>query len=139
MSSEKRSALMSRIRSKNTGIERAVFRELRARGVHFSRHVESLPGKPDIVFKSGRIAIFIDGDFWHGWRFPVWRDKLQPYWRAKIARNRERDRRNFRHLRRKGWIVVRIWEHDMKNDLSSVVELILRTREEATLAMALPQ
>jgi DNA mismatch endonuclease, patch repair protein len=139
MSPEKRSALMSRIRSKNTGIERTIFSELRARGVGFSRHVASVPGKPDVVFKRQKIAVFIDGDFWHGWRFPLWREKLQPYWRAKIARNRERDQRNFRHLRRKGWTVIRIWEHDVVKDLSAVVELILRTRREATLAMPLPQ
>ena len=78
MSPAKQSALVSRIRSKNTRIETTVFRELRARGVHFSRHVASLSGSPDVVFKRERVAVFIDGDFWHGWRFSRWCEKLRP-------------------------------------------------------------
>jgi DNA mismatch endonuclease, patch repair protein len=136
MNARERSALMSRIRSKNTGIERIIYHELRAHGVHFSRHVASLPGKPDVVFRRQKVAVFIDGDFWHGWRFPLWHEKLQPYWRAKIAMNRARDQRNFRRLRRKGWTVVRIWEHDVKRDLSAVVESILRTRSKADLSLS---
>ena len=135
LSPVQRSALMSRIRSKNTGIERMVFRELRARHVHFSRHVASLRGKPDVVFKKEKIAVFIDGDFWHGWRFPLWRERLRPYWRQKIATNRARDYRNFRHLRRRGWTVLRFWEHEIESDPRAVVELMLRTRKEAVVAL----
>ena len=131
MSPVQRSALMSRIRSKNTGIEKAVFQELRARGVYFSRHVANLRGKPDVVFKRERVAVFIDGDFWHGWRFSRWCGDLQPYWREKIVRNRARDCRNFRRLRRKGWTVLRVWEHQVKKDLAAVVDRILRARTEA--------
>jgi DNA mismatch endonuclease (patch repair protein) len=137
MSPDRRSALMSRIRSKNTGIERTLFSELSAHGVHFSRHVANLPGKPDVVFKRLRIAIFIDGDFWHGWRYPVWCEKLKPYWREKIARNRQRDQQTFRCLRRKGWTVIRVWEHDIKKDVAAVVDLVLRIRREATTATRL--
>jgi DNA mismatch endonuclease (patch repair protein) len=125
---------MSCIRSKNTGIERTLFAELRAHGVHFSRHVADLPGRPDVVFKRLRIAIFIDGDFWHGWRYPLWCEKLQPYWREKIARNRQRDQRTFRCLRRKGWTVIRVWEHNIKKDIAAVVDLVLRIRRESRLA-----
>ncbi len=118
-----RSAVMSRIRSKNTGIERLVFRELRARGVYFSRHVAALPGKPDVVFKKLKVAVFIDGDFWHGWRFSRWCAKLQPYWKARIMTNRIRDQKNFRRLRRNGWTVIRVWEHEVEANPLAAVEL----------------
>jgi DNA mismatch endonuclease (patch repair protein) len=131
MSSEKRSALMSRIRGKNTGIELLVFRELRRRGLHFTRHARDLPGRPDVVFRRARIAVFIDGDFWHGWRFPRWQHKLQPRWREKIAENRRRDQRNFARLRRSGWRVVRVWEHQLKRDPESAIRRIISARTQS--------
>jgi DNA mismatch endonuclease (patch repair protein) len=68
--------------------------------------------------------VFVDGDFWHGWRFPVWRDKLSEVWEAKIAATRHRDARNFRRLRRSGWRVVRIWEHQLARDADGCVARI---------------
>lgn len=130
MSPEKRRALMSRIRGCNTGIERVVFRALRAEGVRFATHAKELPGKPDVAFRSLKMAVFIDSDFWHGWRFPAWSSKLQPYWKDKIATNRNRDRRNIRRLRRMGWTVVRAWEHQLDADLPGVIARILRLRNE---------
>src|SRR5262249_6480031 len=79
---------------------------------------------PDIVFTTERVAIFLDGDFWHGYRFPQWERTLSPFWRRKIAANRERDRRNFRRLRRLGWRVIRIWQHASRADLDGVVARI---------------
>ena len=125
MSKEKRSALMSRIRGQGTGIETSVMRELRRRRVYFASHARNLPGRPDIVFRNGKLAVFLDGDFWHGWRFPLWELKLQPFWRDKIATNRARDRRNFAKLRRQGWSVLRIWEHEIERDLDGQVDRIL--------------
>jgi len=122
MSPEKRSALMARIRGRNTKVELRVFRELRRRGIYFAKHAKGLPGRPDIVFRNGKLAVFVDGDFWHGWRFPRWEYKLTPFWRDKIARNRARDARNFAKLRRRGWRVLRIWEHDLKRDLEGQVD-----------------
>ena len=109
MSTEKRSQVMSRIKGKNTNPERIMFALLKRRGFTFSRHVRDLPGKPDIVFRRAKVTVFIDGDFWHGWRFPLWEHKLSEKWRNKIKRTRERDQQNFRELRRLGWKVVRIW------------------------------
>ena len=117
MSVEKRSAVMSRIRGKNTGPERAVGEALTARGFEFETHAKDLPGRPDIVFRTSMVVVFVDGDFWHGWRFPVWRDKLSEPWEAKIEATRRRDARNFRRLRSVGWKVIRIWEHQIKRDL----------------------
>ena len=54
-----------------------------------------LPGKPDFVFIKARVVVFVDGDFWHGWRYPLWKQKLSDYWQKKIERNRHRDRYNF--------------------------------------------
>lgn len=90
--------------------------------------VRDLPGRPDFVFRDRRIAIFVDGDFWHGWRFPVWGHKLAPFWAEKISKNRDRDRRNYAKLRRAGWSVVRIWEHQIEKEPQAV-----RTRLERVL------
>jgi DNA mismatch endonuclease, patch repair protein len=121
MSPEKRSAVMARIRGKDTGPELRVASALITRGWDFETHARDLPGRPDIVFRAPMVAVFIDGDFWHGWRFPVWRDKLSEAWEAKIEANRRRDTRNFRKLRRSGWTVVRLWEHQVKRDLAGCI------------------
>jgi DNA mismatch endonuclease (patch repair protein) len=121
MSPEKRSAVMARIRGKDTGPERAVAEALAARGWGFETHASDLPGRPDILFRAPMLAVFVDGDFWHGWRFPVWRDKLSATWEAKIESNRRRDAKNFRKLRRSGWSVVRLWEHQVKRDLHGCI------------------
>jgi DNA mismatch endonuclease (patch repair protein) len=70
------------------------------------------------------VAVFVDGDYWHGWRFPAWRDKLAAYWKQKIETNRRRDRRNFRRLRRSGWRVIRLWEHEVERDAERCVDRI---------------
>lgn len=138
MSPETRSAVMSRIQGKNTKPELALARGLRAAGLYFTCHPKDLPGRPDIVFRRLQVAVFVDGDFWHGWRFPLWEHKLSPKWREKITATRERDRRNFRRLRRDGWLVLRLWEHQIEQALKAcvtrVVEAVGRVRVEATLS-----
>jgi DNA mismatch endonuclease, patch repair protein len=111
---EQRSRTMSLIRSKDTRPELTIRQLLHARGLRFRKHVRGLPGQPDIVFVRARVIVFVDGDYWHGWRFPEWRDKLAPYWKEKIERNRRRDQRTFRRLRRQGWLVLRLWEHQVE-------------------------
>jgi DNA mismatch endonuclease (patch repair protein) len=111
---EVRSRIMSAIRSKNTGIERQVFSHLRRQKIHFQRHYRAAFGSPDVAVPSRRLAVFIDGDFWHGYRYPLWRHKLpSAFWTEKIERNRARDARNFAKLRRRGWRVMRVWEHEL--------------------------
>lgn len=124
MSPEKRSALMSRIRGRDTGPELLVAASLKRMRWRFECHAADLPGKPDFVFRRARVAVFVDGDFWHGWRFDAWRDKLSPAWEAKIEANRRRDSRNFRRLRRMGWTVIRVWEHQVKRDLERQISRI---------------
>ena len=128
MSQETRSRVMSRIRGKDTKPELAIAEMLRAIGLDFESHARDLPGRPDFVLREPRIAIFCDGDFWHGWRFPVWRLKLSEKWETKIEGNRRRDARNFRSLRAKGWVVVRLWEHQIERDLDACLVRIQAAR-----------
>jgi DNA mismatch endonuclease (patch repair protein) len=116
MSPEKRSALMSRIRGKNTGPERLVAEMLEVLEVTYESHCRDLPGRPDFVFREIKLAVFVDGDFWHGWRFPLWQHKLTGKWGEKIERNRRRDLRNHARLRRMGWRVLRLWEHKVNGN-----------------------
>lgn len=133
MSAEKRSALMSRIRGKDTQPEQAIASALRKLGYRFQTHAKLLPGRPDIVFTRKRLAVFVDGDFWHGWRFPLWRHKLSPAWQAKIQATRERDRRNFSRLRQLGWTIVRIWEHQVEQDPGRCIDRIVSCLQAGTI------
>ena len=127
---EQRSMCMARVRNRDTSLERVLRSAIHRRGLRFRKHVRSLPGTPDIVFVTAKVAVFIDGDFWHGWRFPLWKATASPFWREKICRNRDRDRRNQRKLRAAGWRVLRIWQHNIEKGLSkcvSRIELLLAT------------
>lgn len=127
MSPEKRSAVMARIKSKDTGPERRIAAALADKGVVGERHARDLPGRPDFVFREAKAVVFVDGDFWHGWRFPYWRHKLPDKWRTKIDTNRRRDARNHQRLRRLGWTVVRIWEHQVAANVDACVNRVTRT------------
>ena len=105
---------MQRVKLKDGSLEQLVQQELRSNGLKFRRHVRALPGSPDIVFPTEKVAVFVDGDFWHGWRLPAWEHKLSKFWRDKLRANRTRDQRNFRRLRANGWKVIRIWQHELK-------------------------
>jgi len=84
-SKEKRSEIMSRIRSKNTKAEITVFRELRKRGIYFQKHYKKIAGNPDIALPRKKKAVFIDGDFWHGYNFSKLKERLpKKYWLEKI-------------------------------------------------------
>lgn len=117
---------MKRVRLKDGSIEKIVQGELKARGLKFRRHVRSLPGSPDIVFFSQKVAVFVDGDFWHGWRLPAWEGKLSPFWREKLRANRKRDQRNFRKLRTLGWRPIRIWQHQLIRQKENCIFRILK-------------
>lgn len=117
MSSEQRSFTMSRIRSRgNKTTEKRLEEILRAYGVEGWKSQMDLVGKPDFVFKDQRLAVFVDGCFWHGCP----KCRLAPktnveYWTNKIRRNRKRDRDVKRILAAEGWMVKRIWEHSLKS------------------------
>jgi DNA mismatch endonuclease, patch repair protein len=119
-----RSYCMSRVRNKDTDLEFLIRSRLFKRGWRFRKHVASLPGKPDIVFSRHRVAVFVDGDFWHGYRFSQWNKNLSEFWKIKIEKNRARDRKNFRNLKRLGWTVIRLWQHEIKQNLDGCVSRI---------------
>ena len=109
-------------------------RELWRMGLRFRKNVETLPGKPDIVFSSARVVVFCDGDFWHGRNWKALRPKLNlgtnaAYWSAKISSNIVRDKLNTALLRKDGWYVIRLWETDIKQDPVGAASFIKRTVE----------
>ena len=117
---------MSRIKSKNTKPEIAVRKLIWKKGCRY-RIGHGLIGKPDMVFPSYKIAVFIDGCFWHGCpkhcRMPSSNVK---YWRQKISGNKKRDSKINKQLSREGWKVIRIWEHDIKKDIEKTTDYILK-------------
>jgi DNA mismatch endonuclease (patch repair protein) len=117
LTTKKRSALMSKIRSRGTKFERDFIITLRKHTRRsFQTNVANIKGKPDIVFLKKKICIFLDSDFWHGFYYPRWKHLLKnDFWRTKIENNRNRDRKTTIYLRKKGWVVLRFWEHQMKN------------------------
>ena len=126
-SKEKRSQIMSRIRSKNTDAEKSVFRFLRASGIYFVRHYAKVPGRPDVAVPTKQKAVFIDGDFWHGWRFASKKAKLpRRYWLNKISSNIKRDKINRWKLKNSGWKVLRVWEHELKRDKEKTFQKIAK-------------
>jgi DNA mismatch endonuclease (patch repair protein) len=129
---QQRSYCMSRVRGRDTSLERIVRSELHKRGLRFRKHVKELPGRPDIVFWKARVAVFIDGDFWHGYRLAVWENSLSEFWKRKIRGNRERDRKNFKKLRTANWHVVRLWQHEIETDLHGCLERIMEAVNHAS-------
>ena len=112
---EKRSAVMARIRSKDTKPELIVRRYLYHRGYRYRKNVKGLPGTPDIVLRKYGVVIFVHGCFWHGHEvdgtIPHTRTE---FWRKKIGQNKARDERNKEALRRMGWSVITVWECQLK-------------------------
>jgi DNA mismatch endonuclease (patch repair protein) len=113
LSQAQRSALMSRVKTRDTEPE-------------VTRRV---PGKPDIAWLGRRVAVFVDGAFWHGHPDHYW-GQSGPFWDAKIARNRERDSRVNGQLAEAGWAVVRIWDFEVTRDLPGCVESVRKSLEE---------
>lgn len=109
----KRSEIMRAVRAKDTRPELAVRRIVSDLGYRYRLHQKSLPGKPDVSFPSRRKAIFVHGCFWHGHaRCPKARlpKSRVDFWADKLRRNKERDTRNIKDLKRKGWSVLVIWQ-----------------------------
>jgi len=125
MTREQRSHCMSRIRGKDTVPEMTLRRALWARGLRYRLHYR-ITGRPDIVFPGQKTAIFIDGCFWHG--CPAHRTHPKnnaDFWRTKIENNIARDADVTKILEAEGWTVLRFWEHQIKLELSSIVDRIL--------------
>ena len=127
---EQRKKNMQHIRSKDTKAEIMLRKELWHKGLRYRKNVKNLPGTPDIVFTKKRIAIFVDGDFWHarghqerpGEQVATNKD----FWRKKLTENVERDKFVNDALLEQGWLVLRFWESDVKKDLKRCVDEILK-------------
>lgn len=132
-SSREASLRMARVRQKGTDAELSLRKALHARGLRYRLHVPLLT-KPrrvaDIVFASARVAIFVDGCFWHGCpEHASWPKSNAQFWREKIETNRARDADTDRRLQASGWRVVRVWSHESAGDAAERIEDIVRAGE----------
>lgn len=128
LTKEQRHKNMSHIRASNTKPEIMLCKALWHIGIRYRKNYKKLIGKPDIVITRCKIAIFVDGDFWHGKNMDVIEKQVQSnrtYWLTKIRRNRERDAEVNDALTEQGWIVLRFWESDIKKQLGQCVSQIL--------------
>lgn len=128
------SSIMRAVGSKNTRPELALRRALHARGIRYRLHADDVVGRPDIVVRKRKVAVFVDGDLWHGnpeeWKrrgrknladmFP----SRTGWWVSKIERNVARDQRVNAALSEAGWRVIRVWESDLKTDMAACVEVV---------------
>jgi DNA mismatch endonuclease (patch repair protein) len=133
------SDIMRNVRCRDTSPELTLRKALWACGLRYRLHVRSLPGKPDLVFGKVRLAVFVDGDFWHG---NQWRKRghasleaqfagspKADYWVPKIDRNMRRDKRITAELLTNGWRVLRLWESDLKSHPNQCIETVVRSLE----------
>ena len=121
-----RSRIMSCIRSKNTGPEVCLRKLLWKEGLRYRIHYDII-GRPDIAFPGKRVAVFVDGDFWHGYDFEKLLPKLKnDFWVSKIRRNIERDKEVDAELEASGWKVLSIWEHEI---YENPIRQVKRVRE----------
>ena len=116
---------MSSIKSKNTRIEKLLFLLLDLKRVKYLKHYK-IVGSPDVAFPRIKLAVFVHGNFWHGWNFSALKKKLKNnYWKDKIKNNIRRDARNIKILRQMGWNVIRVWEHQILRDPTGVINRII--------------
>jgi len=129
---EKRSRLMSKIRSTDTRPELMLRRALWALGYRYRKNVKGLPGTPDIAIKKYKVAVFVDGDFWHGRNWEEKKSRIQSnreYWIPKIERNMQRDRQNTQLLQDRGWTVFHFWESRLEKEFHTCLEAIVEELE----------
>lgn len=118
---------MQHIRSTGTTPERTVMKELKKRRIYFAAYVSKITGKPDIVFRRKKVAVFIDSDFWHGHPKRCVMPKTNPnYWKKKIEGNRKRDKFVNAELKNNGWMVIRLWEYDIKHSFEKSFQKVLK-------------
>lgn len=117
-----KSEQMARVRSTDTDAELRLRRAVWHKGLRFRVTCRRLPGSPDVVFTRWRLAIFVDGCFWHGCPIHYTSPKTNStFWRQKKAQNRARDKRVDSELKELGWTILRVWEHEVSDDIAAVV------------------
>ena len=118
---------MQNIRSKGTKPELILMSELKKLKIYFATHAKNIIGKPDIVFRRKKIAVFVDSDFWHGHKTRFVMPKTnKDYWEKKIANNKKRDREVNKTLKSIDWRVIRLWEYDIKKNTKKCLNRILK-------------
>lgn len=122
---EKRGELMSKVKSKNTDIELVLRKRLWKLGYRYRANYK-VTGSPDIAFPSKKIAVFCDGDFWHGRNYKQEKGKYKKFWKDKIATNIKRDKMVNKHLKQEGWRVIRFWKTEILKDTEKCVDRVLR-------------
>jgi DNA mismatch endonuclease, patch repair protein len=138
LSPDERSALMARVGTRDTSPELTLRRALYASGIRGWRcHPSRIRGKPDLAFQRWRIAIFVDGAFWHGHPDYYW-GQSGAFWDQKIERNRQRDRLVTAELSEAGWDVIRVWDFEVARDLEGVVDRIRQALDASKAARLSP-
>jgi len=125
---KQRSKIMSKIRGKNTKPELMFRKALWRKGVRYRVNSKQLPGKPDVSIKKYKLAIFVDGEYWHGYNWDERKPKLKTnrnFWIPKIERNMQRDEEVNQQLNALGFTVFRFWEHEIKKDLNTCINDIM--------------
>lgn len=118
---------MKRVKSKDSEIELLLRKELWNRGLRYQKNVKTIFGKPDIVFKGKKIAVFCDSEFWHGFDWENRKDQIKSrrdFWIPKIERNIQRDVEVTEKLTETGWIVLRFWGKDIKKNCTKCADII---------------
>lgn len=123
---KQRSKTMSKIRGKNSVPELLLRKGLWAKNFRFRLHRKDLPGRPDLAIEKYKLAIFVDGDFWHGYQSNLRQPKTNPgFWGPKIERNKQRDRFVNQTLTEMGYTVMRFWEHEVKQNLDACINQVM--------------
>lgn len=130
LSHEQRRNIMQHIRSKDSKSEVMLRKALWGKGIRYRKNYTGLPGKPDIAITKYKIAIFVDGDFWHARGHeekPGEQIKVNlPYWSRKLRRNVDRDKEVNQELLEMNWLVLRYWDSDIQKDINACVEDIMK-------------
>lgn len=126
---EQRRKNMQAIKSKDSQIEILLRKELWNRGLRYRKNLNTIYGKPDIVFLSKKVAVFCDGEFWHGYNWEEQKKNFkshQEFWIPKIERNMERDREVTQKLESEGWTVLRFWGNEIKKNTKQCADKIIK-------------
>lgn len=121
---------MKQIKNKDSLIEIILRKELWNRGLRYQKNVTKIFGKPDLIFKSTKVAVFCDSEFWHGYNWEEHKKAFkshQEFWTSKIERNMKRDIEVTEELQKQGWKVLRFWGNEIKKNVSSCVDVIEKT------------
>lgn len=125
---KQRSELMGKIKSENTKPELKLKKALWKLGYRYRKNLKKLPGSPDIVYSKHKLVIFVDGEFWHGYKWPEKKMKIKTnreFWIPKIERNMQRDQQNNQLLIDTGWHVIRFWESELRKDFDGCVNKVI--------------